>query len=430
MSKTPFPKLNKSLIEILGPSIVFVSLALSGGEMLLWPDLVGRFGLTILWSVPLILLLQFAVNIEIERYSVATGENVITGLVNKFKPFKLIFVVGVVVSLIWPAWVLIAGNILAHSLNISQYGAWLSVFLLGGLIFIWFNARSYFFIESVARYGLIAVLIIAFGTIIFQFDTNKILTSFAQNNFLPENSSDRLTFLSALAFGGVTGVLNLVQSSWVINREYGAAVKKDNLEIDWDSQESRNNWKNWWKIILKEHFILFYLGNIIGFSIVSLLAVFTLSGTNVSGFNILKLQVDLFDNNIPFLGLIWGIGVFALFITAQITILDAAGQILHKSLQNSFANKLTNNQLSQVVGLIGVIILTVSAINPAFNQPAGLLQLSAIASAITMVIYPIFIIYLNYKSLPKIASPKLWNWVLVILCVVFYLVMSFWTFWH
>jgi Mn2+/Fe2+ NRAMP family transporter len=75
-NKNAFPPLTKSLFAMLGPSVVFVALSLNGGEMLLWPSLVANFGLKLLWPILIILLLQFVVNIEIERYTLVTGKRV------------------------------------------------------------------------------------------------------------------------------------------------------------------------------------------------------------------------------------------------------------------------------------------------------------------------------------------------------------------
>jgi Na+/pantothenate symporter len=54
-----------SFFKSIGPSILFVALSLNGGEMLLWPNLVSNYSLSLLWFVPLILTLQWATNVEI-----------------------------------------------------------------------------------------------------------------------------------------------------------------------------------------------------------------------------------------------------------------------------------------------------------------------------------------------------------------------------
>jgi hypothetical protein len=153
--------------------------------------------------------------------------------------------------------------------------------------------------------------------------------------------------------------------------------------------------------------------------LIALVAIFILSNqVNLKGFEILKDQTEI-------LGLSWGIGIFVLFAMAQITILDACGNLLKVFLPKS---KLTSPQISQLIGFLGLCILAITIVNPAFNQPIVLLKLSASLSAMVMVIYPIFILKLNLQTLPDYAKPKLWNKVLVWLCVLFYFSIVIWTF--
>lgn len=90
----------KNLWQMLGPSIVFVALSLNGGEMLLWPDLVAQFGLKIIWPIPIILLLQMVVNLEIERYSAVTGKNTLQGMIEINRFLAVLFPAGILVSLV------------------------------------------------------------------------------------------------------------------------------------------------------------------------------------------------------------------------------------------------------------------------------------------------------------------------------------------
>jgi Mn2+/Fe2+ NRAMP family transporter len=115
-----FPKPPQSLWKMIGPSFVFVALSLNGGEMLLWPDLVGRLGLQLLWVVPIILFFQYVVNMEIERYTIFTGKNVLQGLFERQSVLIPICIAGILISLVWPAWVSIAGNMTAFLVGLES----------------------------------------------------------------------------------------------------------------------------------------------------------------------------------------------------------------------------------------------------------------------------------------------------------------------
>lgn len=418
------PAPTKNLWQLLGPSIVFVALSLNGGEMLLWPDLVAKHGLTILWPIPVLLLLQFMVNMEVERYTAATGQNTLQGMIGLQRWIAVLFPIGIVVSLVWPAWASPAGNMLAYLVGLPQYGAWFAIGIMLLLMLIWTSKQSYSILETVAKVGLSVVFITVVGVVIYTWrpsvagDYWRGLTNFG---YIPPDVN-RFAFVSALAFGGVAGVLNLVQSDWVANKGYGAASLSNPAEIDWDSQATKTNWRRWWNLLQQEHFILFYCGNLIAISLLSILSFLILTGRGVSGFALLTTEVEILNGLWPYLGVVFGIAVVALFTMAQMAILDAQGRLLKKCT----TSRLSSNQISQIIAGVGILILLVTAFYPQFNQPSVLLQISATLSAAIMATYPPILLYLNSK-LPAAAQGSIVTKVLVMACSIFYAVIVVWS---
>jgi hypothetical protein len=66
--------------QLAGPGAILVGLSIGAGEIMLWPYLIDRFGPSITWAALIGVFLQFWVNLEISRYTIATGETVYTGL--------------------------------------------------------------------------------------------------------------------------------------------------------------------------------------------------------------------------------------------------------------------------------------------------------------------------------------------------------------
>jgi hypothetical protein len=89
---TIFPKATKTLVQLIGPTILFVALSMSGGELLIWPDLIGKYGLGIIIILPIILVLQASVNLEIERYTLATGKPALESIGHTFPTLRPIFI--------------------------------------------------------------------------------------------------------------------------------------------------------------------------------------------------------------------------------------------------------------------------------------------------------------------------------------------------
>ncbi|MBL8031406.1 MAG: Nramp family divalent metal transporter, partial [Candidatus Doudnabacteria bacterium] len=171
----PFPPLKKSVLAMLGPSVVFVALSLNGGEMLLWPSLVANYGLGLLWPILIILILQFVVNIEIERYTLVTGKRVEEALVQNKIWIAAVFALTVIAALMWPAWMSTAGNILAVVLGVPSgqernTGLLLAILLLGLSVLVFRRPNIYKALERIARFGLAIALSIILLVVVVKFN--------------------------------------------------------------------------------------------------------------------------------------------------------------------------------------------------------------------------------------------------------------------
>lgn len=415
----------QSITALLGPSVIFVALSLNGGELLLWPDLVANHGLGILWPVPVILLLQYFVNMEISRYTAATGKNTLAGLIQINRLVAFLFPISIVVSLVWPAWASPAGNMIAYMTGMPRNGALFAIVIMLLLTLIWKSKHSYIILENLTKIGLIIVtgivgLIVALNWHIgLVSDIGGVI---AQIGYIPHDV-DKFTFVSALAFGGVVGVLNLVQSDWVAKKNYALSTfnPKNTQDINWENPTNILRWKKWYKLMLQEHAILFYAGNIVGIFLLALLAHILLRDSNISGFGLLIQQYNLLAQINPWLSFGFGLSVSMLFIMAQGTILDAQGRLL----KHCLPTRLTSNTLSQLIALLGIFILAITYINPNFNQPHILLQTSAILSAAVMALYAPLLLVLNHR-LPKPLRPNILSTCMVIACSLLYGIVVFW----
>ena len=58
---------------MFGPSVVLVGLSIGSGEFVLWPRLTVEWGFALFWACWTGVTLQFFLNMEIERWTLATG---------------------------------------------------------------------------------------------------------------------------------------------------------------------------------------------------------------------------------------------------------------------------------------------------------------------------------------------------------------------
>jgi hypothetical protein len=80
------------LRKIVGASVVILATVLGSGELILWPYIVTQVGIAILWLAAVGFTMQFFLNIEIERYTLATGETAVAGFTRFWKPWGMIFI--------------------------------------------------------------------------------------------------------------------------------------------------------------------------------------------------------------------------------------------------------------------------------------------------------------------------------------------------
>jgi hypothetical protein len=63
----------------LGASVILLATALGSGELILWPYITTQVGIALVWLSVLGITVQFFLNMEIERYTLVTGETAVTG---------------------------------------------------------------------------------------------------------------------------------------------------------------------------------------------------------------------------------------------------------------------------------------------------------------------------------------------------------------
>jgi hypothetical protein len=80
------------LRKIVGSSVIILATALGSGELIFWPYIVTQVGIGILWLAAVGFTMQFFLNMEIERYTLATGETAVAGFTRFWKPWGMIFI--------------------------------------------------------------------------------------------------------------------------------------------------------------------------------------------------------------------------------------------------------------------------------------------------------------------------------------------------
>ena len=105
----PEPPMPRGLgwIGVCGPGIIVLGVSIGSGEFLLGPATFVRHGLTLLWVTLVAVFFQTIFNTELMRYTVATGEPVVTGFM-RTRPGKTFwawfYALLYFLQIGWPAW--------------------------------------------------------------------------------------------------------------------------------------------------------------------------------------------------------------------------------------------------------------------------------------------------------------------------------------
>src|SRR5690349_24511568 len=91
----------------VGPGVIALGISIGSGEFLLGPAAFVKYGLALLWVVGVAAVLQTLLNVELMRYTLATGEPIVTGFM-RTRPhatfWAWFYAVLYFLQMGWPGW--------------------------------------------------------------------------------------------------------------------------------------------------------------------------------------------------------------------------------------------------------------------------------------------------------------------------------------
>ncbi len=91
-----------SLRRIIGPGVVLAAAGIGSGEYVLWPFIAAQVGLEFLWAALFGALIMFFIAMECIRYTLSTGETIVTGFTRLWKPWWIGFLLMAILPNFWP----------------------------------------------------------------------------------------------------------------------------------------------------------------------------------------------------------------------------------------------------------------------------------------------------------------------------------------
>ncbi|WAP51852.1 Nramp family divalent metal transporter [Arthrobacter sp. ATA002] len=413
----PAPPGRKQQWRYVGPGIIAAGVGMASGEFILFPYIASQVGLTFVWAALVGLVTQYFVNMEIERYTLATGETAITGFSRLWKHWGLVFAIGAYFANIWPAWATSSATLITYTFGGSVPVIAVAILIVVGLILtlapVVYNALERAQMVKVAALLLLIVIgaIVAIGPA-WQ-DVPQVVTQ-------PRFPAEELGFallMGALAFAGAGGAQNLVQSNWIRDKGFGMGRYIPKLASPLTGQpEARGRvgfvfestsanlekWREWWRFANREQLVTFVLISFLSIMFMSLLAYATVFGRdNVNDISFMQTEGEVLMETVGtwFGYFFWVVGALAMF-TAALGIVDYTSRLAADVLKTSYFPSASESKI--YAGLVwGLVVIGIIVISVGFSQPLALAVISACVGGTMMFIYSGLLIIVNRKMLPK-----------------------------
>jgi Amino acid permease len=411
------PEDPKRYWRLIGPGIVAAGVGLASGEFILYPYIASQVGLVFVWAAVVGLVTQFFINMEIERYTLATGETVLTGFSRYWRHWGLVFALLTYFANLWPGWATSSATLISYIFGGTPKWIAIGILIVIGLI-LTLAPVVYVALERAQMLKVAAVLTLFVVAAIFAIgaQTWADLPQVVTRPRIPTELGFAL-LLGALAFAGAGGGQNLCQSNWIRDKGFGMGIHVPRLAspitgepvaarstgyIFEPDQENMRRWRGWWKFANIEQLTTFVAITFVTILFTSLLAYATVYGREDLANNIgfIKTEGEVLGELVGgwFMYLFWAVGAFSLF-AAALGIVDYTSRLAADVIKNSYVH---NANESKVYALLvwGLVAIGVIVLLAGFDQPIVLLVISAVVGGFMMFIYSGLLILINRKSLP------------------------------
>ena len=413
------------LRQVLGPSVILAGLGVGSGEYIIWPFMTATVGMGFLWAAALSVTVQYFLNMEIERYTLATGETAVSGFVRFWKPWGVLFCLFTILPNMWPGWGTSGVTILTFPMGGGNVPLITIGILVASGIALTTSPIVYQTLERAQFFKVGLTLVFLAVAIVAAISPSawaalpQALTHVGQ---LPDSNVIPISLvLSGLVFAGAGGVNNLAQSNWIRDKGFGmgiyiprivspitgeeAAAPATGSMMRQDAENLRR-FNGWWAVANKEQLVSFWFICVFSITVFSALAYSTVFGQNIAtGANLafIKAEGEALKTIVaPWFGtFFWVFGSLSMILVALGTI-DYIARIVADVLKTVYLQQSQRWTESRIYFIVawGTILAGSIILLSGFNQPLLLLVVAACLNGMVMFVYSILLIQLNRRGLP------------------------------
>ncbi|MCC7123656.1 MAG: Nramp family divalent metal transporter [Acidobacteria bacterium] len=405
--------------RLVGPGIVAGGVGLSSGEFILWPFIASQVGLVLLWGALVGVVTQFFLNMEVERYTLATGETAVSGFNRLWRHWGLMFAVLAYLGNLWPGWAMSAATLAGYLFGGSPTLIAVVVLVLAGTLLtiapvVYVALERLIFVKVAA----VLVLVVLGVTLAVRAESWRALANgFTHVGSFPDGLGVPLVF-GAIAYAGAGGAQNLCQSNWIRDKGFGmgayvprlvspitgsdAAVTSAATSYVFEpTGENMRRWQSWWRFANLEQALSFGVVTVVTIGLMSLLAHATVFGqpSLPNDVSFLRLEADRLRDMVGgwFGALFLGVGAFSLFGTS-VGIIDYTSRLAADVLKTTYLVDASESQMYFRL-VWGMVALGCVILLSGLSQPMTLLVISASTAGTMMCAYSALLIAINRRLL-------------------------------
>ena len=440
----------------LGPGIVWMALAQGSGELIWWPYLIAKYGLTFLALLIPACLLQYPITREIGRYTLLTGESIFQGFFRLNKNFGIFLWVLMTLSFLWfGAFASAGGTALAELTHFPSgwsakqqtlFWGYATIVLFAATVFL--STHIYKLIENFMKW---VALVTVFG-LLWACSESQVIRAFpsflnglAQTpTQLPSiwDSADAAKLLTAITFAGLGGFWILFYSYWLRDKGSGMAANmphitgavKSEVEttqgfIPIDNAENKALWQQWRRFLTLD-ISIGILGNLLTTLMMCLLAWALLypKGLIPQEYEIAVVQAQFFEVSWGLLGKALFLMIAAAFLAdTWLATADAVSRTQADIIHTLFP-KARKYAMRQWYLAVFALLTVITGFTMSLDAPGSLILLSALIGFAGTVMFPLALYLLNHRmlapALPSWARPSKWSAVLLLASFLVYLLLA------
>lgn len=448
----PLPFSLANTFRTIGPGAILLVGAIGMGEWIAGPMFAVKYGRGILWIATVAFVLQSLLNLEAVRYTLYTGEPIITGFM-RLRPsprfWGAIYMLAAIAQLGLPAGAASCAGVVfalgagrAPVMADHRSVAWITVALVLVVAAILASGRKVERLLETLSWGMIAVIFafLVLMNVVFvpASEWGRTFAGFFRFGELP-SEVDFVMLAVFAALAGAGGVGNLAIASWFRDKGFGMGALTGGLGgvRAKDPGVAANGivfpinavnlarWRGWWRYSMIDQSVLWAGGCVIGMFLTVNVAtgIFT-RGLDVAGVAAGVFQAAEMRKLWEGFWLIALVNGFWILFSTALTNVDILTRLVTDILWAG-APKARRIPAGRLYGLV-LLAFTLVAVAGSFLGNAGvLLGILGATAAPIMAFSAVQILWVNCRLLPAELRPPIWRRAGLVLCAVFYGAVSF-----